>query len=730
MRYPIVSDIPTSKEMLTNFQGYDNRIGCLEGSFHDELNVTADHYPTLSTRNKRHKASNDVPYNTQYNPLEKHYVNTAEYQGWAETTADRIFNTSDGNELISIKVPTAEINYPLPNVMHPVAITYADKRVYVGDPANFGNEKLNINENPNRKVIRMGAKLCMFPDNLWINVDGDEVGEFATLDDFIATAKLTTIENCNAEGEPISDKLHDEQYYKDNPEALVSGAYMMTTNSNGDQSIKVYSDLSKSWATVTSTFIAYKVEMDAETRKADLKEGDGIIIRSRPKRTSKSGKEDTVEGLDKILLTEDKDFTNGDRKLTRGLDHITFGPGTAFYKDDDPYYSMTSPIRKLVKKTISNKEYLFIVVPGIIRNTITIPESWGICFAREVPKMSHIVECQNRLWGCAVDGHEIYCCKIGDPTNWYYYAGTAADSYAATVGSSGVFTGAIAYNQNPIFFKENSFLKVSVSASGAHSYRVQDSEGVEKTSAKSLVNVEGVLYYLNSNGVYAYDGSTPQKISEAFGNHRYMNGIGGKLNGKYYLSVLENDGTDASREGECKHTLFVFDTFKGIWTKEASNEFIISDIYCTAESIYFTRLLMNDGHKNYETWCEGVHKFWNSDDFYYGSAPITRDEGTEEADFKWFVESAPIGYAMSNNKYVGRINLRLSIAIGSYVDFWMKYDNDTQWTHIFNMSGKGTKSFIVPVTPKRCDNFKYKISGKGDCKVISVTKTIEEGSDV
>lgn len=728
MKYPIQDYISTSKEMMTNFQGYDNRLGCLEGSFHDELNVTADHYPMLSARNKRHKASNDV-YNARYDENEKNYVNTSSYQGWMPSTADRIFNTSDGNELISIKTPTAYINYPN-SQYHPVAITYGNKRAYVGKAENFETEDINISENPDRRVVRMGAKLCMFPDNLWINVDGDDIGEHGTLDDFIATAKVTTIENCTADGEPISDKLHDEQYYKDNPDALVSGAYMITTNSNGNESIKVYSDLSKSWSTVTSTYVAYKVQEDNNTKKSNLKEGDGIIIRARLERHLKnaSATPEKVDGLDKLLLTEDKDFTNGDHKLTRGLYYELFAPGTVVYTDDDPYYSMTSPIKKLVKKD----GYIYIVVPGIIHKKITIQESWGICFARAIPKMSHIVECQNRLWGCAEDGHEIYCCKLGDPTNWYYFEGTAADSYAATVGSSGEFTGAIAYNQNPLFFKENSFLKVSVSASGAHSYRVQDSEGVEKTSAKSIVNVEGILYYLNSNGVYAYDGSAPQKVSDVFGEHRYMSGISGRLNGKYYLSVLENDGSGVSREdANCKHTLFVYDTFKGLWTKEADNDFMISDIYCTAETIYFTRLLKDsDGHKMYETWCEGVHKFWNSDDFYYGSDSLVADEGTPEKDINWFVESAPIGYAVSNNKYVGRINIRLSMVINSYVDFWIRYDNEDRWTHVFNMSGKGTKSFTIPVTPKRCDHFMYRISGKGDCKVISIAKTIEEGSDV
>ena len=36
---------------------------------------------------------------------------------------------------------------------------------------------------------------------------------------------------------------------------------------------------------------------------------------------------------------------------------------------------------------------------------------------RRVPDMEYITEYGNRLWGCSKDGHEIYCCKLGDVKN-------------------------------------------------------------------------------------------------------------------------------------------------------------------------------------------------------------------------------------------------------------------------------------------------------------------------
>ena len=105
-------------------------------------------------------------------------------------------------------------------------------------------------------------------------------------------------------------------------------------------------------------------------------------------------------------------------------------------------------------------------------------------------------------------------------------------------------------------------------------------------------------------------------------------------------------------------------------------------------------------------------------------------EKTTEDKFNWFVESGNIGYSSPDYKYIARINLRLTLDFGTNVDFYIKYDSTGEWEHKFNMSGKGTKTFTIPIIPKRCDHFKYKLVGKGGCKIHSITKTIEGGSDI
>ena len=199
-----------------------------------------------------------------------------------------------------------------------------------------------------------------------------------------------------------------------------------------------------------------------------------------------------------------------------------------------------------------------------------------------------------------------------------------------------------------------------------------------------------MLYYKSASCICAYNGGLPYSISDDLGDERYYDAVAGSVGDSYYISMRGDDG---------KYGLFVFDVKNGIWCKEDDTQ-----------AIRFCR---------------------HSDKLYFidSEGNLTSVDGTNEGAFDWFVESGVIGYSSPDNKYVAKINVRLTLELGTNVDFYLQYDSSGEWVHLFNMSGKGTRSFAVPIIPRRCDHFKYRIVGKGDCKIHSVTKTIEEGSE-
>ena len=342
----------------------------------------------------------------------------------------------------------------------------------------------------------------------------------------------------------------------------------------------------------------------------------------------------------------------------------------------------------------------FIVVTGILDQVTT--QNTSISITRRMPNMDFIIESENRLWGCrygaAINGemvNEIYASKLGDFKNWNCFMGISTDSYAATVGTDGQFTGAITHLGYPLFFKENCLHKVYGNYPANYQIQTTACRGVQKGCERSLAIVNEVLYYKARSGICAYDGSLPQEMSSALGDISYNNAVGGVLGNKYYISM--------SDAGE-KYHLFVYDTKKGMWHREDETQAVD---FCN---------------------CRG--------DLYYidhadNQIKTVKGTGVAETDaISWEAITGIIGTDSPDKKYISRMDVRMSLQVGTRVVFSVEYDSSGVWESLFMMAGTSLQSFAVPIRPKRCDHLRLRIEGLGDAKIYSICKTVEQGSDV
>lgn len=521
-----------------------------------------------------------------------------------------------------------------------------DGKLYI-DGVEIALSGVTISKDGAKTMAKMGAYVIIMPDKIWYNVDKNECGYMES--SFSAkTGTSVKFTLCDKDGAAIT--WHDAAYYEKN--SPKNGDYMMTTT-NGKTSLKVYSSTSAIWASVATTYM----QITATGIGKGFEKEDGVKI--------------TIDNSSAKWTYASNIFVN---------------------KEDDGKLSTNTHI---VDKTDD-----CITIIGILDANKTFT-NLPIKVERKVPDMAFITECNNRLWGCSKDGHEIYCCKLGDVKNWNCFMGISTDSWAVTIGSDGKFTGAITYLGYPIFFKEDCLIKISVSGTGGHQTKETKCRGVQRGSERSLAILNETLYYKSSTCVCAYNGSLPTSASDELGEVRYYDAVGGTINNRYYLSMKDLEGN--------QH-LFVYDQKIGTWSKEDN-----------------TKVL---------------HFCKHGDDLYYideadnmmksvrGTLPYDVAEKGTEGKFGWFAESGNIGYESPDNKYVSRINIRISLEHGTNVDFYLQYDSSGKWEHKFNMCGKGTRTYTVPVIPKRCDHFKYKLVGKGGCKIHSITKTLEQGSDI
>jgi hypothetical protein len=345
----------------------------------------------------------------------------------------------------------------------------------------------------------------------------------------------------------------------------------------------------------------------------------------------------------------------------------------------------------------------YIIVVGILDEVTTQAKADGaVTIVRKMPDMDFIIESENRLWGCKYgEGsnhemvNEIYASKLGDFRNWSCFMGLSTDSYAASCGTDGPFTGAITHLGYPLFFKENCVHKVYGNYPANFQIQTTACRGVQKGSDRSLAIVNETLFYKSTGAVCAYDGSLPVEASYALGHDFYSNAVAGSHGNKYYISM--KDTAD-------KWHLFVYDVAKGMWHKEDD---LRVDCFCSFQGEMYA--LDHDSKEIITMLGSGM---------------------PGETNVEWMAQTGPIGTDMPDMKYISRLVIRMSLALGARVRFFVQYDSMGGWEQLCSMTGTNLLSFSIPIRPRRCDHLRLRIEGKGEARIYSITKTIEQGSDI
>lgn len=340
----------------------------------------------------------------------------------------------------------------------------------------------------------------------------------------------------------------------------------------------------------------------------------------------------------------------------------------------------------------------YVVITGTLDQAGT--ESSAVTIGRKVPDMDFLCEHNNRIWGCSSDKHEIYACKLGDPTNWNYFTDQATASYSATIGSTGDFTGCISHGGYVLFFKENEVITLHGNKPSNFQLDYARCRGVEKGSERSLCVVNETLYYKSAYDICAYGATQPTPVSDALGNVHYKNAVAGSIGSLYYISMEDDSG---------ERWLFSYDDKLGIWHKIDK---INIEMFATYDKDLY---------------------FMTKGDIYSVNGTFLQNfEGQKklESPVEWYAETGDIGMGIPNNKYISKLQFRLEVPEGSMVKIALQYDSDGQWIEKYRISATRLRSFTVPIIPRRCDHMKVRISGVGDCKIYSFTRTVEEGSDI
>ena len=317
---------------------------------------------------------------------------------------------------------------------------------------------------------------------------------------------------------------------------------------------------------------------------------------------------------------------------------------------------------------------------------------------RRCPDLDHVIEWNNRLWGCSNESNTIYACKLGDPTNWEYYQQTNMDSYYAEQGSDGDFTGVGKYSNHLLFFKEDCIHKVYGTAPSSYQIVTTNCYGVEKGSDRSVCVVNDMVFYKSRLGIMAYQGELPDCISRKLGDLKFDNVVAGTDGFKYYATIHDVKADE--------YYMLVCDTENALWHKEE----------CQRVNLYL--------------WHEGKLMMLSDVPFLHYSPNafmvINDDDSTEE--IEWFAEFGPFDEYIENKKITNRIDMRFHPEEESTLRVYIMMDESGEWELVDTIVDQNELVAHSVYLPRRCNRFSIKLEGEGRCRIDSIRRQFREGT--
>jgi hypothetical protein len=643
MKYPKLNEIPTSRDLLDKFKGYNHNLRIGEGQFYDMKNLTGDDYPILSPRKKRGI-----------------YLTPNKPNGMCSNTN---FCYVDGRDF------------------------------YIGDQSY----DLKLTDST-KDLISIGTNVVVMPDQKYINtVLPSARGTLRNGTDEIPDKDVTTgktrlaIELTNPVFENVVAVIRKGQI---EPKADdYRGKYLIKITDSGAtlyQSQKEHyenpygSGYAWVWEPHYSNDGSYSI-------KITLIEGDtehwNTTLSSIWSATNNGEKLIYVKGI----TTELNDYVF---KVA-----IDVNKGELVLQDSSFYHTDFNVNRDKYLPGLLFGRTKNIHLPYYLDNaTLSVIAPFDI--STDIPSMDYIIESSNRLWGCRYGSNnkgdfvnEIYASELGKFKNWEPLedATVATSPYIVPVGTSGKFTGAINYGGKPIFFKEDCMHRVFGDFPANYQVKTIMCKGVQEGCSKSLAIVNDVLYYKSRSGICAFDGSLPVEISAEFGDKQYKNAVAGAIGNKYYVSMQDEEG---------EWSLFVYDTVKRMWHKEDDTQ--VTQFCNHKGELYYIDYADNNIHT------------------VKGTGVI------ETKPIPWSAETGILGASTPDDKYVTKIDIRMSVAKGSKMSLHIEYDSMGEWERLMEIEGLTLNTFTIPVRPRRCDHFRLKFEGEGDAKIFSISKTLEE----
>lgn len=216
MKYPTLTELQNSRDMIDVFKGYNHNLRIGEGEFFDMTNLTSSSYPVLSPRKERGiYASPDNP------------------QGLIEKDS----------------------------------LCYVDGQYFVINENRIDMGLSEAEEDCPKQLISMGAYVIILPDKKYINTAN--LADFGNIEATVTTNTPVSFELCRIGGSAYSDATTSA----DEP-ANPTNLQLWIDTSSTPHTLKQYSESSSMWVSIATTYI----KISSPGIGIPFEVGDGVTI--------------------------------------------------------------------------------------------------------------------------------------------------------------------------------------------------------------------------------------------------------------------------------------------------------------------------------------------------------------------------------------------------------------------------------------------------------------------
>ena len=249
-----------------------------------------------------------------------------------------------------------------------------------------------------------------------------------------------------------------------------------------------------------------------------------------------------------------------------------------------------------------------------------------------------------------------------------------------------------------LFFKENCIHKLYGSKPSDYQMSSVRCRGVAANAAGSLCVIAETLYYLSPDGVMAWSGSLPAKVSGALDTGKLTavdRAVGGQLDARYYLYLHRKTDTGSGR-------LLVYDTERGLWQEESAAG---TGMVSTGQQLYLW-----DGNA-----------LWAAD-------PEREGSGEDETGLKFEAVTGDIGLAVPDDKYISRVTLRMDALAHTVLTVAVSYDGG-DWETVSSCAvTRDHQRVNLPFVPRRHDTMRLRFAGTGQMVLRSMALTFADAA--